>query len=631
MAVLGPNTNAYCNQLSGNMDKQQLEKLEQELKHLISVNYTYQLFICPHEGCRKAVQRGAYIEHLRVQHKTALRDRQRIQELIVHFDWEYSFSNVPLPRHRSRPQPILPVSDALQCQDCPYICGTRKGMKVHGNGEHNKKRVSDDRLFRKVRVQSWFQDHRQRYWVVDESLTPDADDEHAHIITAVSEERDHYSDISTVCETKGGPIEAAIAVDDREEEIENGKSIADKDVIESIEYDDEDTLVLSDLEDSADDDYRESSADASAYSIASSSEGEEGRGDDKEYETSSWGTNESEGSFGSDIDESVSADESGRATHNADEELVRSIVHSIGNPKRKEMVRKRKVQSRIEESDSDDGTYGDFSPGISIRQAHKRRRREAKFEDSGVVMGSSQDDQESQPGSQGGGSVHSSSPPVFRWMTEGGPGGSDSPELPRTTSRVIMDDDRTGHAEAHQPDGYVRSRLEQLQARLEQWCQTCAACCLAQDARAQLHCITDCQQHDTVDIVTQSTMMQQHIVRSGGFEGRDGCPWCGVPRAICYRWKVDISGAWEIATGQRCQYMARLVPAVITMMTDGSKEGWAVVENWMNRDNVLPNKQAEVCEWFRQGRRWNDVGGEVSQMVRVFNMLVNKNRGVCGV
>jgi hypothetical protein len=67
------------------------------------------------------------------------------------------------------------------------------------------------------------------------------------------------------------------------------------------------------------------------------------------------------------------------------------------------------------------------------------------------------------------------------------------------------------------------------------------------------------------------------------------------------------------------------------MMTDGSKEGWAVVENWMNRDNVLPNKQAEVCEWFRQGRRWNDVGGEVSQMVRVFNMLVNKNRGVCGV
>jgi hypothetical protein len=615
------------------MDKQPLEKLEQELKHLISVNYTYQLFICPHEKCCKAVQRVAYIEHLRVQHKTPLRDRQRIQELIDHFDWEYDFSNVPLPRHRSRPQPILPVSDAFQCQDCPHICGTRKGMKVHGNGGHNKKRVSDDRLFRKVRVQSWFQDHRQRYWVVDESLGPNADDEHAHMATAVSEERDHSSDVSTACETKGGPIEAANAVGDSEKEIENEKSVADEDIVESIEYDDddEDTLVLSEFEDSADGDYRESSADASAHRIASSSEGEEDRWDDREYKESSWGTNENEGPFGSDVDENIRADNSSRVVSDDDDETVRSIMHSVGHPKREERVRKRKVQFRIEDSDSDDGTYEDFSPGISIRRAPKRRREEAKFEDSGVVMGSSQDDQENQPSSRGGSSVHPSSPPVFRWMTEGGPGGSDSPELRRTTGRVITDDDRTGRAEAHQPGGYVRPRLEQLQARLEQWCQTCAACCLAQDPRAQLHCITDCQQHDTVDIVTQSTMMQQHIVRSGGFEGRDGCPWCGVPRAICYRWKVDISGAWEIATGQRCQYMARLVPAVITMMTDGSKEGWAVVENWMNRDNVLPNKQAEVCEWFRQGRRWNDVGGEVSQMVRVFNMLVNKNRGVCGV
>jgi hypothetical protein len=67
------------------------------------------------------------------------------------------------------------------------------------------------------------------------------------------------------------------------------------------------------------------------------------------------------------------------------------------------------------------------------------------------------------------------------------------------------------------------------------------------------------------------------------------------------------------------------------MMVDGSHEGWAVVQSWMMEDDVLPNRPAEVYKWFQQGQWWNDIGGEVSQIVRVFNMLVNKNRGVHGV
>jgi hypothetical protein len=125
--------------------------------------------------------------------------------------------------------------------------------------------------------------------------------------------------------------------------------------------------------------------------------------------------------------------------------------------------------------------------------------------------------------------------------------------------------------------------------------------------------------------------MQQHIKQLGGFQGKDGCSWCGIPRAICQKWQVDISGTWEEVPGQQCQYMERLVPAVITMMVDGSHEGWAVVQSWMMEDDVLPNRPAEVYKWFQQGQWWNDIGGEVSQIVRVFNMLVNKNRGVHGV
>jgi hypothetical protein len=42
-------------------------------------------------------------------------------------------------------------------------------MKVHGNKEHLLKDVADDELFQLVRMQSWFGEKKERYWVVDES------------------------------------------------------------------------------------------------------------------------------------------------------------------------------------------------------------------------------------------------------------------------------------------------------------------------------------------------------------------------------------------------------------------------------------------------------------------------------
>jgi hypothetical protein len=64
----------------------------------------------------------------------------------------------------------------------------------------------------------------------------------------------------------------------------------------------------------------------------------------------------------------------------------------------------------------------------------------------------------------------------------------------------------------------------------------------------------------------------------------------------------------------------------MTMLMDGCNEGWAVFGNWIERDGVVWTKQAEVYEWFRHGVWWEGV--EVAQVVRVFYMLVNKNRGV---
>jgi hypothetical protein len=80
---------------------------------------------------------------------------------------------VRLPLDGSKPQPILLVLDGFQCQECAYKTRNRKAVREHANKQHNKKRVKDEYVFRAVRLQSWFGEKRERYWVVDESRSND--------------------------------------------------------------------------------------------------------------------------------------------------------------------------------------------------------------------------------------------------------------------------------------------------------------------------------------------------------------------------------------------------------------------------------------------------------------------------
>ncbi len=67
-------------------------------------------------------------------------------------------------------------------------------MKVHGNKEHSLKRAADDELFRPVRLQSWFQDGKEWYWVVDESLAAACEERvHEDVARDVGEDADNPS------------------------------------------------------------------------------------------------------------------------------------------------------------------------------------------------------------------------------------------------------------------------------------------------------------------------------------------------------------------------------------------------------------------------------------------------------
>jgi hypothetical protein len=145
------------------------QPIPQALSHLIALNADYGVLICVNSKCQRALEPGAISRHLRDAHKTAIELRKHVEQYIIGFPYTYSHTSVPLPPSGLAPQPVIPVVDGFVCRDCPEKSVSPKAMREHGNKAHGKKRVPNEEIFRAVRLQSWFGEKRERYWVVDES------------------------------------------------------------------------------------------------------------------------------------------------------------------------------------------------------------------------------------------------------------------------------------------------------------------------------------------------------------------------------------------------------------------------------------------------------------------------------
>jgi Orsellinic acid/F9775 biosynthesis cluster protein D len=127
------------------------------------------LLLCLGHGCHKAVCSASAVEHLCTFHKVEPQTRKQLLEYIEAFLYRYDYCSVPLPIDGLAPQPIIPIVDGIRCRDCPFKSQSRDKMRQHANTAHNKKGLADEDSFDVVRLQSWFRDSRERYWVVDES------------------------------------------------------------------------------------------------------------------------------------------------------------------------------------------------------------------------------------------------------------------------------------------------------------------------------------------------------------------------------------------------------------------------------------------------------------------------------
>ncbi len=144
------------------------------LVHLIAVNLEYAVLLCAMTRCRRAQAVKGIEEHLRSFHREKPAIRKEAGEFgrsLARRDARFlhNYKGVELPVNSLAPHPVVPVVDGFSCRVCRFLTISRSVVKKHANREHSKQGEEDERIFARVRLQSWYGAKRERYWVVEES------------------------------------------------------------------------------------------------------------------------------------------------------------------------------------------------------------------------------------------------------------------------------------------------------------------------------------------------------------------------------------------------------------------------------------------------------------------------------
>jgi hypothetical protein len=145
------------------------------LSQLVVLNVEYGVLICASAKCRYALKPTTMSRHLGDRHQTPIVLRKQVDQYVAVFLFAYDYTSVLLPRDGTVLQPIVPIVDGFVCKECVFKSVNRRVIRQHANKAHNQKRVADEDVCRVVRLQSWFGEKRERYWVVDESKQDDHD------------------------------------------------------------------------------------------------------------------------------------------------------------------------------------------------------------------------------------------------------------------------------------------------------------------------------------------------------------------------------------------------------------------------------------------------------------------------
>jgi hypothetical protein len=166
--------------------------------------------------------------------------------------------------------------------------------------------------------------------------------------------------------------------------------------------------------------------------------------------------------------------------------------------------------------------------------------------------------------------------------------------------------------------------VRELREYLEEWSGICPLCHTYGQWHWIEHAIGDCKPEEAADIGQASNRMQKEIKQKKLFGKFGCCTWCGVPQAICQKWKQkEDRGWWEEVRGERCQYEGVMIPAIVTMLVRGADGDERVFELFVE-NNIDIKDQTSVCQWFGERVEWGRI--EATRMVQVFHMLAGLYR-----
>ena len=142
------------------------------LEPWIVFNNAFEVLLCIRPECQRAVSPSALSQHLQRKHKANIQLREAVNSYVQQFlqrYTDYDFRTVALPLGGGLPLPILPVHNGFQCLNCSFTTQNQSNIRKHASKEHNQKGAPNTDVYREVQLQSWFEERRARYWVVDAS------------------------------------------------------------------------------------------------------------------------------------------------------------------------------------------------------------------------------------------------------------------------------------------------------------------------------------------------------------------------------------------------------------------------------------------------------------------------------
>ena len=161
--------------------------------------------------------------------------------------------------------------------------------------------------------------------------------------------------------------------------------------------------------------------------------------------------------------------------------------------------------------------------------------------------------------------------------------------------------------------------IAEFEEALRKWANGCPLC-RVQRRRQHQHRLKDCTHPELETVLSAVQTMTQEIQGKRRFAEFSCCYDCGVPQAICQKWKQkDEQGWFEKVKGVECQYKEVLISVVVAIWRAWDSRETDIIWKWMEDDLVERDNSEEMYKWFGRKVMWGRM--EATKLCKVFHTL----------